>query len=196
MLSTCRQQSEQQRYGEARPCTRMPSISLGPYFQCSEPFHHCVVPSAQHWCQMRCTECTRPRNYLDRLRCNSVPGQSWGPDLKCSEEPCNHHTTESNYLGYSITCTECCKPHMLPCNSVPGQSRGPHVQCTEQPFHHIIPYAQQWCRIRCTECSRPHNYQDRLRCNSVPDRSRGPHLQCSEQHSIHVDTTAYWWNDG
>jgi len=167
------------------PCDRTSHASQGLHVQycCEESFHHVAQPTA------RCTECSRPRHYREMLPCNSVPGQSRGPHLQCTEKPVHHCAVPlAQHRDDRDRCTECCRPRhyreTLLCNSVPGQSRGPHVQCTENTVHHCtLPLAQhQDDRGRCTECRRPQNYgPERPLCNSIPRQSRGPHLQCTEE---------------
>jgi len=189
MLSKFRQQSEQQRYDEARPRIRMPSTSLGPYLQCSEPCHQCVTPFPQ---QVRCTECRRPMNDQQMQPCNNITGQSY------SEKLFQHQVIPSAQHWCHIRCTEFSKPsniqERLWCNSEPGQSWGPHLKCSEEePFHHhAIQNDHLGYRVTCTQCCRSRSLPDMLPCDSVPGESRGPHLQCTEQHSIHCCTAAYW----
>jgi len=183
MLSKCRQLSEQQRQEEAGP-----NIRQGLHHQFSEePFHHISQSRA------RCTECSRPRNYVDGILCNNVPGQSRGPHLQCTEQPFHQCVIASakHWYRYTARCTECSRPQICPdklmCNSIPGLSRGPHLQCSEL-FHHCAEQtAQQWHTVICTECSIPRSFRDGVLCNNEPGQSRGPHLQCTEEH---------WWNSG
>jgi len=70
-------------------CNSIPGQSQGPHLQSTKgPLNSHAIPSAQRQNRGRCTECSRMQNYGPEklLLCNSVPGQSRGPHLQCTEQ--------------------------------------------------------------------------------------------------------------
>jgi len=194
MLSKYTQCGEQQRQGEAGPCSRNRDL-MGQrlHFQCSEERFN-------HKTRAKCTECSKPRKYRGGILCNNVPSQSRGPHIQCTEELFYHHSVPSAQQRLRDRCTECRTPRNyrggILCSNIPGQSRGPHLQCNEESFHHhtVVPSAQHRFRDRCTECRTPRNYRDGTLCNNVTGQSRGPHFQCTEDaFHHHVILTVHYW---
>ena len=84
----CTECSRPLNYPDCLRCNSVAGQSWGPHLQCSEePFHHRALQMDHHLGhRVRCTECHRQQSLPDTLPCNSVPGQSRGPHLQCTEE--------------------------------------------------------------------------------------------------------------
>lgn len=77
-------------------------------------------------------------------------------------------------------------------NRISSASLRAYLQLVEDPFHYVF---QQ--TARCTECSRPRNFQNETQCNNVPGVSRGPHLQCTQEsfHQRATPSVQNWYGD-